>query len=117
MALGIPVITVGRYGQARPARTRGQRTITGDIVFSANSSFVSSGIEKRFRSRCRDIQITIASGVKVEYKRSTTHKAGIIVVLGTAPGTGTSTNSTNSMFSSIAFAAAVNSGTFVAVGT
>ena len=117
MAVGVLTINTGRYQVQRPIRARGLRIITGDIVFSANSSFVASTIEKRFRSRCRDIQISVPSGVNVEYLRSTTHKAGMLYVFGVAKHTGTSTNATNTAFSAVKMVGAVVSGTFIAVGT
>ncbi len=112
MAVGVPTINTTRYDIHRPIRARGLRIIQGDVVFSANSSFVASTIERRFRFRCRDIQFSLACGVVMHYVRSAVHKYGKIFAYGIESGA-----ATVSVLTGMKMPAAVNSGTFVAVGT
>jgi hypothetical protein len=74
MAVGIPTINLFDRG---PKPGRGIKALAGRIGFSANSTFVTCGIEKYFR-KCTGIYVNVKSGILVQWNNSTTHRAGLL---------------------------------------
>lgn len=83
MAIGVP--TFSFFGRPRPRGMhggRGLKSLGGSVLLDAgNSAWTTSGIEKTFR-RCHGINFVITdpvtSGYHLQWKRSTTHKAGVL---------------------------------------
>ena len=84
MAIGVPTLS-WKFGRPRPRGMKGGRglkTIYGSILTdSGNSAWMTCGIEKVFR-RCDGINFNITepalSGYLLQWKRSATHKAGVV---------------------------------------
>ncbi len=113
MAVGI--LTISWDAQGRQGRGHhGLKVLTGRVVLSANSSFYTSLIEKRFRGMCRTIQMTVNSGFVVNWKRSATHKAGILYAF--ARSAMSTLGASDSISALGAVPTTIVSGTFVAIG-